>query len=873
MDRRSRDLRQLMALAALVGAFPCVIQGGAAIRLPAPTDVPVGPPGIQAPGGMALPEMTEQVAPGGPEISAIGDMTFADETLVITGHGLDGSWLGLWSEGRYEELRPQRVASDRIQARLPEDWPESTTLVWPIAERGIGRPIRINGATAWWCWPERIRKVDLGKLDLSLFGKNFSAGSRKPAFYLKCDSGGRWLEVSEVGCYRTTLRMPPDLSPGKYRVWAHNGSGGAHGWSEPLWVEITEMAVDATQRVTCVDDFGAMPDDGADDTAGVQAAIDDAIRAGGGTVRFSKGTYHISRTIELPEGDRGDMHLVGAGMGSYDAGGHAIREGSALRFLEGVSPSKCMLHIGRRFTSVEGMTLVGGHEGIVRSIHDRSAPSQVVVRIGAHDVRLHEVRVVMLDLRPVVPAAERKDLQIFDAALHLVARGPSQISVEDCEFHSAGSGIEIGTLQRGHTEDGAPDPSTDCVRIEGCIFRGYSPGFYKEPLQPATYGTMGIFNEGIQIPNGKRIVIRKCDFAGADRRGGKMIGRSICVYNTSVRELYISDNKSHDVGMVCPREDRAVNQGEQVLFHFRYPHGGYFDALEAGAADVSINPSDPRNSGKITSPHMASDRAGSRILDEVGTNDHWIVFISAGKGAGQYRAVTGITRLVDRVVLGVTPGWRVAPDRTSRITLTTAFRRNIISHNSIDAGFIDPRCKVSGILFWFNAFENIVYGNRLRHLGYGIGFNSSFRNPCGWNLVRCNSMERMGGMAVECNEPAFYFDSCRTAGGPDGPLYRKDSDVAGWYAVGNIARSNRGQEAASAAFVHAITTDAGSRGLPKEQAGGVMMPVLEHNTFTGVKRGVVINRGAIWPVIRNNKIETLDGGAAEIYDQGIERPK
>ena len=128
-------------------------------------------------------------------------------------------------------------------------------------------------------------------------------------------------------------------------------------------------------------------------------------------------------------------------------------------------------------------------------------------------------------------------------------------------------------------------------------------------------------------------------------------------------------------------------------------------------------------------------------------------------------------------------------------------------------------------------------------------------------------MERMGGMAVESVEPAFYFDSCRTAGGPDGPLYQPGSDVAGWYAVGNVARSNQGHDSPAAAFVHALTTDEGSRRLPAQEDAGVVMPVVENSRFTGVKRGIVVNRGAIWPVLRGNVVETLDPAVPSVFDQ------
>jgi hypothetical protein len=790
--------------------------------------------------------------------------------LVITGDSLAGSHLRVWLEGRLEDLAPMRTADNRMQAVVPKDWPLSTMLVWPVRDQRAGLPIRVNGATLWWSWPTRISHEETSNsVDVLLMGKNLKLSSAEPCAYLKGPGTAQRLPVLAAGAYQLSVQLPRGLAPGLYQLFAHNGTGGAYGWSEPARLEIAETPPHGGLPVFDVDRFGAKPDDGRDDSSAIQKAVEAAVKARGGTVRFAEGTYHLAQPLKLPDAAGAGIHLVGAGMGSYDAKSQSPGgRGTVLQFLPGEAAPKCLLHVGCRFSSLRDLTLIGAHEGIIRAIHDRNAASQVVVYVAQHDVTIQRVRIVMLDLRPRVPPEKRQDLHIYDAALHLVAPGAANIVVRDCEFHSAGAGIEIGTLQRGHTGDGYPDPSTDYVRIEKCLFRGYSPGFYKEPANPGSYQHMGIFNEGIQIPNGKYLLIQGCNFAGADRRGGKMIGRSICVYNTSVRDLYIADNRSHDVGMVCPREDRAVNQGEQILFHFSYPHGGYFDVLAAGPGEVAVNPADPRNTGKLSSPHMAFDRAGSRVLDEVGRNDHWVVMVSAGKGAGQYRVVAGADRKPGQVVLKLDRAWRVIPDRSSRVTLTTANRQNIIFRNTIDAGFIDPRCKVSGILFWFNGFENVIAGCTLRNLGYGIGFNSSFRNPCCWNLVRDNVMERMGGMAVESAEPAFYFDSCRTAGGPQGPLFRAGSDVAGWYAVGNVARSNQGHDSPVAAFVHAATTDAGSRLLPTEQAAGVVMPVLENCRFGRVKRGIVINRGAIWPALRGNVVETLDSDSPPVFDQG-----
>jgi hypothetical protein len=866
------DCAICLAVVAGVGAaFAVAVAAGVVqtdLALPAPDDVPRGPEGVAAPGGAGLPALSGDTAADAPAISAISDVTMPDETLVISGDKLDGGRLRIWMEGRLEDLTPLRAANNRMEAVVPKDWPASTMLVWPVRGGQCGRPIRVNGATLWWAWPARLVLEDSADPpSVLLMGKNLKLGSTEPRVYLAGPGGGQWLPVLSGHAYQVAVQIPRTLAPGRYQVFVHNGTGGPYGWSEPAQLEVGRAGSRDKLPAFEAGRFGAKPDDGQDDAAAIQKAVDEAARAGGGLVKFAAGTYHLGRTITLPDAAGAGIHLRGAGRGSYDARTKTAGGGTVLRFLPGGPVPKCLVHVGNRSSTLGGLTLIGGHEGVIRAIHDRKAATQVVIRVAQHGVTIEQSRIVMLDLRPDVPPEKRQDLCIYDAALHLAAPGAADILVRDCEFHSCGAGIEIGTLGRGHTDDGFPDPSTDYVRIERCVFRGYSRGFYREPSHPASYQHMGIFNEGVQVFNGKYAIIQECDFAGADRRGGKMMNRSICVCNTSVRDLYLADNHSHDVGTVCPREDRLVNQGEQVLFHFMYPHGGYFDVVEAGPARVTVNPADPRNAGKLDSPHTAFDRAGSRVLDEVGTLGHWVVFVSSGKGVGQYRVVTGAERSPGRAVLKLDRPWRVVPDSTSRITLTTAYRQNIVFRNTIDAGFVDPRSKVAGILFWYNAMENVIAGNSLRNLGYGVGFNSGFRNPCCWNLVRDNTMEHMDGLAVEAMEPAFYFDSCLAAGGPAGPLFQPGSDVAGWYAVGNVARSNQGSGSPAAVFIHAPLGDAASRGLPVQNEAGVVMPVVENNRFTAVKRGIVVNRGAVWPVIRGNVVETLDRTSPAVFDQ------
>ena len=92
-------------------------------------------------------------------------------------------------------------------------------------------------------------------------------------------------------------------------------------------------------------DFGALNPNYLDDTAAIQAAIDAAIRAGGGTIYFPLGTYRISSTLQLTKRNgkfATGIMLQGASMGVFPQPGY---EASTLHWIGPSGGDHAILYI------------------------------------------------------------------------------------------------------------------------------------------------------------------------------------------------------------------------------------------------------------------------------------------------------------------------------------------------------------------------------------------------------------------------------------------------------------------------------------------------------------------------------------------------
>ena len=803
----------------LTGILSGLLLTSSAAALPAPTDVPAPPAAVPSPGGEELPATAGSADLEAPAIAAITEVTFPGETLVMTGVDLDGALLKVWTEGGVVDVEPLRTAPDRLQAVVPDTVPASVMLVWPKKGGKVGAPIRVNGPDAWWSWPARIAAGQ--DSTVRVFGKNLTLAGWAPVVcWVKPGGEARMLEVIASHPYHVEARLPAGLRPGIHRVSVHNGTGGPYGWSEALTVEVVEPVL-VPDRVVHADDYvqhEAPRFDVADD---IQRAIDEVVATGGGTVQFGERIYLVKKPLILPEGV--PVVLRGVGMGDFDPRFYQYRRDSGTVITDRGGPGGQnalanhgdeMVDMRGRGSRIEDMTLY-----LVADVHPDYPWEGAVIRMGAADQTVRNVRAfaVYMGLSTV-----RCD-----------AQGAANHRIEGCELYTPYEAVRI-------------EAGNDFVRIAECLMRGHFS---------AGRGT----GADAVVNRADHVIMERNDVAGEDRVHGKVLSRTGLNLDM-VRNTYYAENRSTWTGSYPTVPGMEGNVSEQYLYHAGL-HGGLVTVTGATSTALSVDPASAR--GRRDDWFAGLPAPGEDLHGD------WIVFLSRGRGVGQWRV---IEERSGPGTFGVARPWRVVPAAGDIAVLLQPHRQNIVYANVMDpapdpAAIVDIH-KTTGVYFHHESFDNVIAGNTMRNIGQGICIAAGFTSPSAWNVVRDNAMENVTGTAGgTAPYPTFLTEHVRLP--PSTADYPRH-----FYTLGNVFRGNRGRGAAGAGTVGWFWFERDSP-YHAEVGSGMAMTVVENNELRDAGRGLVLSAPANWTVVRNNAIGVLDATASIVErhgEQGIVEP-
>ena len=828
------------------------------------------PENVESKGGKGLPVLSETNADSAPQIAEITDLTYPDESFSMSGEGLADASLLLWSEGGLQEIEPLRSEENKLQAVVPKDAPKSVMIVWPKNSNGIGYPIRVNAPAIWFSNKEVI-ETNVEEREIRFFGKGLFIENEIPSVVYKHEGVVKIAEIIDINPYQVTVRLKDCIGENeKCEFYFHNGTGGIYGWSQPfsLLAKNKKKKIENKLPVIYVDDFGAVPNDGKDDIDAINEAVKKAAELGGAVIQFGCGEYNVSKTIEIKDNFPYGLYFKGVGEGDYDFKSKLLPKEydcrgvsgnyTSLRFLNKDCVPENIIRVKCNDVTISDMTIFGS-DGVAEGY---SMWYGFTMELSGQNINVCRVRMIKSDLRDF---NFNPNARLMCSNHIYVDKASKNINILCCEFHTKACAIWVNRYEEGTDQFDLFDDNTQVkyLNICDCKFYGYTHP-YVHPDGRKPIADEGEISRGITMMNCVNSTIERCYFKGFDQENGFILCRSMLFVITS-NCIYISENRLEDIGCT-PMTKFDGNTGEQMLFHGGLHFGGVYNVYGSSENSLVVRTDNIRLKDEEGN-YIRSDKSlandGSRINEYLTKGTRGMAFVCAGKGVGQIREVTDYKIQNDKITFNISDPWRIKPDETSIVVETAPFRQNIIYKNEIlkSKPTLAEDYKSGGVLFFFDSHSNIIAENNISNLSFGIVFNTAFKAPSSWNIVRDNKLSgiteaykdaRQGGDTTR--NATFFCES--VIGNIQGTNSGGWDNYNVWYTAGNTFRNNKcvnGDTAAELAtnrWHHLF-----NKGIEKYygQDKGNSLTVIENNKFEKVADGILVGNPDYWSLIRNNE--------------------
>jgi len=236
----------------------------------------------------------------------VSDPVKPGETVLLYGEGMSHQTtvemrpVGGRKRRNWVEISPIQVTERAVKVVIPEDW-DIGVYAWRVrSQTGTSKEAYLNRPELWWIQGDGGTTASPGGW-LRAFGKSLSFEGTRPKVILRDQRTKRKLSLisDKASPYALRVSLPADLAEGRYAVRIHNGLGGTLGWSREIELEVRRR-VPWPSTLFNVVDFGAVGNDGKDDTDAIRKALEAAEKAGGGMVYFPRGRYRLSGELRLP---------------------------------------------------------------------------------------------------------------------------------------------------------------------------------------------------------------------------------------------------------------------------------------------------------------------------------------------------------------------------------------------------------------------------------------------------------------------------------------------------------------------------------------------------------------------------------------------
>ena len=328
-----------------------------------------------------------------------------------------------------QRIRPVKVTETGVCFEYPRAFEAGLAACRIISETGAASdPFVLNEPVAWWIQGDLGGDASPGGW-LRLFGRCLSRDS-KARVVLTTPERRIELKLTKADIWSLDATLPSDFPVGTYSVYVHSGDGGQDGWRNAGSVNIRPyQEVWKTDRFD-VTRFGAIPNDGLDDTLALQAALAMATTNGGGTVYLPRGRFQCNGTLRIPERTlfRGES-----------------RETTSLYWPDCEEPPENLIE-GTSSFGIEDLFIHAGkyRNGIVcknaaAGKHELGGGARLD-DTSAHDITVRRVRLKLIIDQYLIKNTDEYEKRAYLQGNGLVIRDARNVRVEDCDIYSSKEG-------------------------------------------------------------------------------------------------------------------------------------------------------------------------------------------------------------------------------------------------------------------------------------------------------------------------------------------------------------------------------------------------------------------------------------------------
>jgi hypothetical protein len=581
-----------------------------------------------------------------------------------------------------------------LTIRLPKAMrPEQSYALWVVnARQEWSEAVRINDARPLWATPAfayASARIGSEPRYLKVVGRNLEPDQGASTSVrligpmdVVLQANRTMQDVEVLDRYQAQVLLPDHLRPGRYRVLVRRDRSG---WVELRGQTFEVRADPPIPRTFPVSDpiYGhCRAGDGLDASNCLVRAIAAAADAGGGTVVFGPGSWHLSeKSIPAPDGivvPRG-VNLSGAGPESttvvQDADGPAAPISTTFTLMGG--------------NTIQGITFRDDHR------YSLDYVNSAMLRLGAvgaaGTARTHDSTASIDDVVITKNRFDRPNVAIGDSGMKI-----RRLFITDNEIAGFRNGILL---------DGNRFLVDERFGVEDAVIAHnlFVPGSYVEPKirQGTVASELGAslrvdFSHNAADGNATTGL-----YSGTDARGWR--AAFFWHMNNNVEMLLVSDNTATCTG------DKA-GDGEAISYD---NNANTFGLARAGTV-LRASPDSVTVQGPLIG--RQNDRIVHRRDYYVG---HWIQ-VGFGPGTGQVRKIVAYgENAAGEVTFEVAPSWDVLPaaDRT-RINIGREYWQVYTVANRVDHR--RPLCEKSnltskkggGISVWAQTADSVVEGNR-----------------------------------------------------------------------------------------------------------------------------------------------------------------